>query len=259
MTRINSQALQRTFCGIRGRLARLSSALLMAALMTGCAATLDKNATSLDLTKESIVVMSMRMTNAHRPDHPVQSLGFGVESLDEVVSLTTSSARDHGVGGTGKPQKYGLEDVESGRGEALVLIRLPPGRYNMVALQGQTPMGVILGPASIYFSVQAPFEVPSHSVLYLGHMDLVNKERTGTDDQASGLPIPLIPQAAAGFSGGTLGVTLKSRYAHDIAWLRATYPSMQKLEVIDAQLKSVLLARKVGSTDQPIKVSLQSQ
>lgn len=257
MTRINAPALVQTYCSARTRLARLSAAFLAAALMTGCAGTVDKTAASLDLTKESIVVMSMRMTNAYRPDFPVKSLGFGVESLDEVASSTSSTAREHGVGGTGKPQLYRLEDVEPGRGEALVLMRLPPGRYSMTTLQGQTPIGLLIGAASIHFGVQAPFEVPAQSVLYLGHLDMVNKEKTASDDQASGLAIPLIPQAAAGFSGGTLDVKLKNRYALDIAWLRAAYPAMQTVQVNDASLKSIALARRSGSTAAPIQVSIQ--
>ena len=108
--------------------------------------------------------------------------------------------------------------------------------------------------AEMSYAVNADFNVPPQAVVYLGHLDIVNKERIDKDDQASGFAIPLIDQAVAGFSGGTLGVALSDHYERDIGMFRAEYPVTMNVPVVRAPLFSMMLERATGSDAFPVKV-----
>lgn len=232
------------------RTIQLSTVFLIAALLAGCASPLDKNATSLDLSRESIVVITMRMTNAYRPAINPTSLGVLVGAQDANAHVAHSVPT--GPPTSSSPQTLGRSSELSRTNEALILMRLAPGQYRLNRLWGYA--GHVLVQAEMNYAVQADFVVPPQAVVYLGHLDVVNKERTNKDDQATGLVIPLIPQAVAGFSGGTLDVRLSDRYERDINWLKSEYPVTKNVSVVRAALPAIYLERATGSGAAPIKV-----
>lgn len=236
---------------------RVAMGICALALMGGCATQIDKNATTLDLSRESVVVVSMKAVNSYRPNFPLKSLGFAVDALDHPEPRSQTLAGQHGASGSNEANRSVLSDVAKDSGEALVVFRLPPGRFKLASLDGWVPPGLLVGGAALHYSVQASFAVPPRAVVYLGHLDLVNRERTNRDEQASEMPIPVISQAAAGFSGGTLDVKLKDRYAHDLAWLHREYPATRNVDVVRAPLPALWLTRASGSNAEPIKVSLE--
>ncbi|MDO8276509.1 MAG: hypothetical protein Q7T63_00120 [Burkholderiaceae bacterium] len=219
---------------LRQTLLRLASACVLAALLGGCAATLQKNETSIDLEKESIAVLSMQMTNAYRPEFRTWSLGALISGHTLPFSATASV-------GTGR-----------GASSTLVTMRLQPGKHTLSGFWGKAGRFPFIG--EMFYDVQAEFEVPPRAVVYLGHIDLVNKERTDKDDQASGIAIPLIDQALVGFSGGTLDVKLSDHYERDVGLLKAQYPATKDISVARAPLPSMLLMRRGGSNAAPITV-----
>ena len=120
-------------------------------------------------------------------------------------------------------------------------------------------MGVLGSPlfaGNLDFSVDAPFNVLPNSVIYLGHVRLVNKERIGKDDQASGLAIPLIPLAVHGMGNGTLNVKLEDRYDSIVLLLKQDYPALKNLTIVRAPLASMTLERSSGSKAPIVKVML---
>ncbi len=231
---------------------RICAVLLTTIFLTGCAVPIDKKATSLDLSKESIVVISMKMTNAYRPAFKPTTLGMAVSSRIEKSPPAQSAPVGQTVPPYASTQKRGQANVTFPDNEALVLLRLPPGPYKLSRLWGMTIKFPIQ--AEMSYAVNADFNVPPQAVVYLGHLDIVNKERIDKDDQASGFAIPLIDQAVAGFSGGTLGVALSDHYERDIGMFRAEYPVTMNVPVVRAPLFSMMLERATGSDAFPVKV-----
>ncbi len=205
--------------------------------MGGCATGLDKNATAVDWTKGSIVVMSVEVTNQYKSNY--QPTGLGVVMRKK----SSTEARDW-------IPVFG--QVKAGTNAVLVTKQIQPGKYTISKIYGMSQKFLISG--RIDFSVDAPFEVTANSIIYLGRVMAINKERTNKDDQYAGGVIPLIDQAVSGFGGGTLEVSLGDNYAEDINSLKNEFAFLQKLDVIRTPLQKMMLERTTGSSAAPIEV-----
>lgn len=246
MTQINTLISLPTVFGIHGRLGRASFTALLAVLITGCAGTVDKTATSVDLTKESIVVMSMRMTNEIAPTFKPSYVGFELEEQGATLqNLSSTSAAASASGASAVPTVRAGVYVDRGAPQTLVVVRARPGKYSIQRLVGRVGTGLVVG--DFLFEVDAPVDVPPASVVYLGHLDLVNQRKAHPEDQSSGLVVPVISQAAAGLAQGTLKVTLADNYESDVGELKSQYPAMKSLPVVRAPLQSMQLRRAMGS------------
>ncbi len=203
----------------------------LAMLLSACGTVgFDKKSAQVDWSKGSIVVMSVEMTNEYRPNYGPTRLGIRIEKIK------SSDERTH-IGAS--------EVVSEGANSVLVTQQIAPGSYTVKSLSGASFKFPING--GIDFTVNAPFEVPPQSVVYLGRVALVNKEKKNADDQATGSAIPLLDQAVAGFSGGTLQVALLDRYAQDMVTLKRDYPALLKADVLRAPLAQMTLDRTSGS------------
>ena len=219
----------------------LSASLVL--LISGCAlGALDKQAQSIDLSKESVVILSLDLTNEFKPDSLASHLGMQVKKIET----------------DGTPSKsaliWSMGLVEPVSKIALASKQIPAGSYTIEKLVGV--LGSPLFAGNLDFSVDAPFNVLPNSVIYLGHVRLVNKERIGKDDQASGLAIPLIPQAVHGMGNGTLNVKLEDRYDSIVLLLKQDYPALKNLTIVRAPLASMTLERSSGSKAPIVKVML---
>ena len=212
-----------------GRIALIGS---MSALLSACATMgLDKNATQVDWSKGSVVVTSVELTNEFKPNYSANWLAMSMEK-----------AKGEGSAGGGTA----WETVADGKTSVILTHQLPPGKYSIKSLQGRAGQFPVIGNRT--FSVDAPFEVQPKSVIYLGHIAMINKEKVNRDDQASGAVIPIIDQAVTGFGGGTLQVALKDRYEQDVAALKNDYPALRDMAVIRAPLAQMELDRSSGSS-----------
>lgn len=206
-------------------------------LLGGCATGLDKKATAVDWTKGSIVVMSVELTNQYKPNYQPTALGVVINKK---------------IGKDPRERIPAFSRLPIGKNAFLVTQQILPGKYTVSKLYGMSQNFPILG--SIDFSVDAPFDVAPESVIYLGRVVAVNKERINKDDQSAGGVIPLIDQAVSGFGGGTLNVSLTDNYAEDIDSLRKEFAFLQKLEVVRTPIQKMMLERTTGSSAALIEV-----
>ena len=205
--------------------------------MGGCATGLDKNATAVDWTKGSVVVMSLELTNQYKPNYQPTALGV------VLIKQPNAEARD---------RIPAFSRVATGTNTFLVTQQIQPGKYTISKIYGMSQKFLILG--GIDFSVDAPFEVVADSVIYLGRVTAINKERTNKDDQSAGGVLPLIDQAVSGFGGGTLEVSLKDNYAEDTNSLKAEFAFLQKHDVVRMPLQKMMLERTAGSSAALIEI-----
>lgn len=216
---------------------RALSAMLAVLILSGCAAGLDKNATAIDWSKGSVMVMSVEMDNKYRPNYQPTHLGV------VVTKKASSDPRERINSGASTP---------AGTNAFLVTSQIQPGRYSVSRIVGMSNRFPILG--GVDFAVDAPFEVAPNSVTYLGRLVTINKERTDKNDQSTGGVIPLIDQAVSGFGGGTLEVVLSDNYDEDIKLLKKEFLAIQNLDVIRSPLQKMTLERTTGSSAAPIQV-----
>lgn len=225
------------------RVVRWMALLGLVAAMAGCASPgLNKNAQTVDLSKESILVFSMDFTNTFKPGTSWNNLGVTIASTDP----QDASAKTAGL------LSVGTFNAESGL--ALVSRQLPPGRHTINTLSGSIRSAIFFG--AMKFNVDAPFDVPPNAVIYAGHISIFNNERTDKDDQATGFVIPLLDQAITGMSGGTVDVVLEDRYDKTVELLKTEYPALRNVQVLRAPLTSMALLRGRGIAPKVVKLSM---
>jgi hypothetical protein len=209
-------------------------------VLTGCAtAGLDKKATTLDLSKESIAVFTANMTNTFKPSYKLGDLKVSVVKQ-----------------GTTTPIFYGSGTIEAPLEDILVSIKLDPGKYDMNKIFGGA-RGFLINGVMLY-SLNGSFEVPAQSVVYLGHLKIVNKERSNPDDQASGDVLPLIDQAVAGFANGVLDINLIDRFERDNALFKDAYPALKNISIVRSPIQQLSIPRANTSKAEPLTVTLES-
>ena len=217
---------------------RLGVCVVMLAALVGCAAPgLDKAAGSVDVSKESIALLSVHFKNEFKPSYPLASVVTHMNALDE------------------KKFVLGQGDFDAESGDLLLSVKLAPGRYQLSKVNGSTAFSLLRGVMD--YSMTTTFVIGSNSVVYLGHLQLVNKEKKNKEDQASGGALPLIDQAVTGFGNGTLDVKLLDRYAKDSALFKSRYPALKNMDIVRAPLKQLALERAIGSGAAPIIVTLE--
>ena len=108
------------------------------------------------------------------------------------------------------------------------------------------------------FSVKSEVEIAPQSVVYLGHVKLVNKERINKDDQASGGALPLVDQAVSGFSGGTMTVSLFDRYEQDVSLFKDSFLVLKGMDIVRSPIKKMVIQRAFNSNASPVTIAMES-
>lgn len=181
----------------------------LALVWGGCASpmALDRDMTRLATGEESIVLLTLRMSNQYVPAFQPE-LGF-IEVVD--------SARDGATYRVDPPH----DRLEREYNEHLVSFQLAPGSYRIRNVSGGSSQFPIWG--TFDFDLAIGFDLDPGEVVYVGHVELVNRERRDDEPRAGSL-FPLIDQSVTGFSGGTFDVRISDRYSDDVAVFQETYP-----------------------------------
>ena len=218
------------------RLATIAATLLFFSACTSVG--LDKTASSVDFSKGSIAVLRIDMRNELKPDYPPTHLGA-------VISKP--------AGNSAAAVRAQLP-IDSASSSVLIVEQLGVGPQAITSLIGESRNTLIRG--NFDFSMNAPFDLPPNSVVYLGHLSLTNVAKKSPDDQAAGSALPLIDQAMTGFGTGTLAIKLTDTWDADVKELRAQYPALKSLEILRTPLKKVVLKRASGSKAEPVVIEL---
>lgn len=118
--------------------------------------------------------------------------------------------------------------------EYLVSISLPPGRYKLREISGASGGFPVLGTFSI--PVYTKFEMRPNTLVYLGRIEAVVRERKDDNELRAGPVFPLLDQAITGFSGGTFDIRIFDNYEEDFSFFVEKYPLLSKYAVEKAVL-----------------------
>lgn len=190
--------------------------LALLGVLPGCATVLKmspkKTASSLDTSRQSVLLASLTIENKHHESFRPNPI---------VVFIERNGGHEKG-----DRLSYQFDDdAEADTPARHFLIRIPiePGRYQLVGING----------AAGVFPIHGVFILPLHydidvkpgAVEYLGHIDAAVVDRKDGELRAGPL-LPLIDQAAAGFSGGTWTVEVSDGSPRDIDEFRAAFPAL---------------------------------
>ena len=189
---------------------------------------------TLDLTRESIVLMSLRISNQYRPlfqarVHRWEGPTLFLQAKDregQAQNITMKEAL---------AQAFTVHDAYSSVAnkykDFLVSIKLPLGKYTINWITGRAG-SPFLGAIGYYtVPIFSDFELGAGKVVYLGRIEAVNRKKTNPDEASSGGLLPLIDQAAAGFSGGTFDVQIIDNYDQDMSVFKENFPILRKCTV----------------------------
>lgn len=181
-------------------------------LSNGCAQkmALSSKMKSIDLSKKSIALMTVKVANDHVPAHQPKIIQayFGPNSKKPTkYRFKTDNPF------ISKKKQYNIH---------LISVALPPGEYWVDSCIGARIVPLLLG-ATCSLPVKKNFTLETNEIIYLGHVDAHIRKKEGSEKAAGG-PFPLIDQAVAGFSSGTFDVDIFDNYDEDIQYFTSKYP-----------------------------------
>lgn len=205
---------------------RLLFILCLLFVMTGCAGqqmALTKGQSSIDVTKKSLALLSVKISNQYKPNYQLDIIG--------ALICPQSERCGHGsVKYFHKTQSpYRIKNVENSFNEYLLSFELESGAYNVHSIGAAYDHFPITGGGSVPLNYK--LEIKPNSIIYLGHLDVVMRERKNDSEIRAGNVIPLIDQAVVGTSSGTYDVIVEDKFEEDMKLFISEYPALQKVKV----------------------------
>lgn len=200
--------------------------LAVALAATGCVSrnmTLNRDVQELDTSTLSVVLLTFKASNPVNPRYMPE-----VEEVYINVPGVINSSIGYNVSA---PHMT----VKERYNEYLISLSKEPGSYLLYKVQGRSFLPMSVAHFLKYFE-NLEFELEPDSIVYLGHIEMTNRERKEGEPR-SGPVLPLIDQSASGYANGTFDVTITDRYDEDIKAFRDQYPVLDGREIKKAVLK----------------------
>ena len=175
-----------------------------------------------------ISLLTIRTDNQFKPSWPPEVYGLEItdERTNEKMQIAVHSLSKMSLI---KKALNELKEIneKSSSWEGLISFHLPPGRYRLTGIRGgcTRSAGIVVGMASFDFPFNIPFQVDSEQYIYLGRIEMVNRERVSDDEIPSGNNVATrLPQKQSGFGTGTFDVKIYDNFDQDIQRFRNKYP-----------------------------------
>jgi hypothetical protein len=190
-----------------------------------------KNTPELELDKDGIALMTVKVTNKILPAQPhVTNVFVGeptaieASGSDELRNIRRFVVDRAHRASTNKANQYE---------EYLISMRLEPGRYSVQDVWMSSKLGIHRGGGRA--PLNARFEVKPKEVTYLGHVSIVRRSKK-CHEFAAGQAIPLISQAALGWSTGTYDIDVLDNYDRDMSQFKQMFPVLKNHTIAKAVL-----------------------
>ena len=204
--------------------------LILITAISGCATQmpLTEDVSQINIESEGIAIMVLKISNQYAPDY---------QPIVERIWVTE----------LGENQDYAVivrdayERIEKQYNKYLISVQLPPGKYKIGEISGSSfigPIGLIVplsplmgsGSGDFEFPLDAEFELSSNEIAYIGHVEMVNRERNDGETRSGGV-FPLMDQEVTGFHRGTFYIEISDKYDDDVKLFKGTYPCIENMEV----------------------------
>ena len=193
---------------------------ILLCLLIGCATTkhmaLDHKTDYVDISRESIALLSVHVANKYMPKHQLK--------LDWVVVVEQGKEnnKEYAI-------EVGKEYEKKEYNEFLISFQLPPGKYQFRPFRAE-PEYTLSG-GYFHLPIFSPFELEGNKVIYLGNISAYVKKITSNDELPAGPSTPVFQQAYFGASTGTFVINISDQYDRDIDLFRKKFPSLSEIDI----------------------------
>lgn len=210
---------------------RLLLILCLVFVMTSCGhnMALTKGQTDVDVTKKSIALLSVKISNQFKPNY----------QLDIMGSLICPKSERCGHGSVKYFHKtnssHRIKTVENSFNEYLLSYELESGKYNFHSIGAAYDHHGISGGGSVPLNFK--IEIESNSITYLGHLDIVMREmKNNSEIRAGRVGPPWAQNPVVGAYTGTYDVVVEDRFDEDMKLFISEYPALKNVKVKKAIL-----------------------
>jgi ketosteroid isomerase-like protein len=194
--------------------------------MSGCAVNkmaLTKGQSNIDLTKKSIVLLSVRISNQYKPSRQLELLSVVICPQSE------PNCRHDLPSNPGSPYKPYKREKNSFN-EYLLSYELESGTFNLDGFYTTYRIPTLISGFG-FAKLNLITEIKPNSISYLGHLNIILREKRSDAEMMAGGAIPYIDQSIAGFSSGTFDVVVEDKFDEDMKSFISEYPALQKVNV----------------------------
>jgi hypothetical protein len=202
---------------------RLIFIFCMLFIMCGCAGqqmALTKGQANIDVTKKSIALLSVKISNQFKPGYQFDVVSTQICPQNEECGRNFYHRTK---------TDYKIKSVEDSFNEYLLSYELDSGAYKVAMIGALYNHFPICGGGIIPLNFKT--EIKPNSVVYWGHLDVVMRERKNDNEVRAGSVFPLIDQAVVGCSSGTFDVVVEDKYEEDMKLFVSEYPAMKNVKV----------------------------
>ena len=209
--------------------------------MSGCAVNkmaLTKGQSDIDLTKKSIALLSVRISNQYKPSRQLELLSVFICPQSE------SNCKHDLPSNPGSPYKPYKREKNSFN-EYLLSYELESGTFNIDGFYTTYRIPTLISGFG-FAKLNLITEIKPNSISYLGHLDIILREKKSKAEMMAGGAIPYIDQSIAGFSSGTFDVVVEDKFDEDMKSFISEYPALQKVKVEKSILPQWIRPEKVA-------------
>jgi hypothetical protein len=209
---------------IKSMCCRLLLLCCLAFVFSGCAhdMALTKDQTKFELSKESVALLSLKMSNQNNPNFQLKLIYAFICPESETCRGEPSPSYMHKA-------KAPYRSEADSFNEYLLSFNLAAGTYNIRTLLVGTGIP-FLAPAGAKVPLDLKAKIKHNSVVYLGHVDVTLRKRMNDNEERAAL-FPLINAAVTGFSTGAFDVIVEDHFDEDMKKFITEYPVLQSVNV----------------------------
>ncbi len=209
--------------------------------MSGCAGNkmaLTKGKSDIDLTKKSIVLLSVRISNQYKPKRQL-------ELLKAVICPQSEPNCKHDLPSHFESPYKPYKREKNRFNEYLLKYELESGTFNIDGFYTTYRIPTLISGFG-FAPLNLKTEIKPNSISYLGHLDITLREKKSDAEISAGGSVPLIDQYIPGFSSGTFDVEVEDKFDEDMKSFISEYPALQKVKVEKSILPHWIRPEKEG-------------
>jgi hypothetical protein len=181
-----------------------------------------------------VMLLAIKTDNTFKPEWPpeVYALEIINEQTKEKIQIAVQSTGASSLLKKGFSEAFEVREGSSSW-EGLVSFSLPPGSYTLAAVRGGCTRSAVVAVAmaSFDFPMNMPFTVNQDQFVYLGRIEMINRERLSDEIPSGDTTASRIPQYQSGFATGTFDVSVSDNLDQDITQFESKYPVLKNQKI----------------------------